>query len=102
VTGAARPVEHAVGSVSVNAGLGSSVSSPSNQAPEYRPRRRGHYPSSTNILQSPRNAINLSAKWLKWFDEGKIVLQESGGRVSLRPLVRFHSSAFKTFELINI
>lgn len=69
----AHPAEFGVGSVSVNATLG----------------------SSTNLLQSPRNAINLSGKWLKWFDEGKIVLQESGGRVS--PL----SVRFQFFVCLN-
>jgi hypothetical protein len=45
--------------------------------------RKGHYPQPGNILRSPRNAINLSEQWMRWFDEGRFVILERGGNVSI-------------------
>ena len=47
-------------------------------------RRRTHQARHSrveNILRSPRNALNLSEKWLRWFDEGRFVIREWGGQV---------------------
>ncbi|CAG7848944.1 SubName: Full=Uncharacterized protein {ECO:0000313/EMBL:CCA71967.1} [Serendipita indica DSM 11827] len=44
-------------------------------------KRRGHYyATSTNVLQTSRNAVLMSEKWMRWFDEGRFVLRESGGQ----------------------
>lgn len=47
-----------------------------------RSKRRGHYPISENILRSSRNSINMSEKWMRWFDEGRFTIRERGGQVS--------------------
>ena len=46
-------------------------------------KRKGHYYAApTNVLQTSRNAILMSEKWMRWFDEGRFILHESGGQVS--------------------
>lgn len=62
-------------------------------APPQPPRRaraathgQGHYPRPENILRTTRNAINLSEKWLRWFDEGRFVIREWGGQFYIRCL----------------
>jgi hypothetical protein len=58
----------------------------SSAPPTRRPRTsvQGHYPRPENILRSSLNAINLSEKWLRWFDEGRFVLREWGGQVCIQ------------------
>ncbi|KAG8783607.1 hypothetical protein FRC15_004855 [Serendipita sp. 397] len=48
------------------------------------PSRRGHYPIPANLLRSSRNVINLSEKWMRWFDEGRFVLRERYGQFYVR------------------
>jgi hypothetical protein len=50
-----------------------------------RTSAEGHYSRPENILQSSLNTINLSDKWLHWFDEGRFVVRGWGDQVCSIP-----------------
>jgi len=70
--------------------------------PARKPRAgtQGHYPAPENILRSSRNAINLSEKWLRWFDEGRFVLREWGGQVRSE-LFAYHVPLVRLTHALN-